>query len=173
MQELSGTKAYKLQNSRDEKSVVFDHCCHTATKFAVSIKENQESHPTIYWLPKLYKKPYKARFIANSSSCTTNKLTLCLTAIKKHLIKYCEKVYERSGKNIIWSIQNSGKVLNTLKSRGFHVASLSTYELSTLKTILPHNLINKKPIDLTERTFQKEWSVYLACNDRNAFFTSG
>ena len=27
-------------------------------------------------------------------------------------------------------------------------------------------------IDLIERTFQREGSPYLACNDRNAFFTS-
>ena len=29
-------------------------------------KENQDKVPTLYWLPKLHKKPYKARFIANS-----------------------------------------------------------------------------------------------------------
>ena len=48
------------------------------------------------------KKTYKARFIANSSSFTTTELskllTSCLTAVIKHVIKYCEKVYERSGK---------------------------------------------------------------------------
>ena len=53
-------------------------------------------------------KNYKARFIANSSSCTTTELskllTSCLTAVKKHVIKYCEKVYERSSKNLFWSI---------------------------------------------------------------------
>ena len=38
-------------------------------------------------------------------------LTLCLAAIKKHLIKYSEKVYERSGKNLFWCIKNSGEVL--------------------------------------------------------------
>ena len=47
-------------------------------------------------------KTYKARFIANSRSCTTTELskflTSCLTAVKKHVIKYCEKVYESSGK---------------------------------------------------------------------------
>ena len=37
---------------------------------------------------------------------------------------------------------------------------------------LPHNLIKDKLIDLIERTFQREGSPYLACNDRNAFFTS-
>ena len=85
------------------------HGCHTALHFGVKAKENQDKVPTLYWLPKLHKKPYKARFIANSSSCTTTELskllTSCLTAIKKHVIKYCEKVYERSGKNLFWSIK--------------------------------------------------------------------
>ena len=55
------------------------------------------------------KNPYKARFIANSRYCTTPELskllTSCLTAVKKHVIKYCEKVYERSGKNLFWTIK--------------------------------------------------------------------
>ena len=42
--------------------------------------------PTLYWLPKLHKRPYKARFIDNSRSCTTTVLstllTSCFTAIK-------------------------------------------------------------------------------------------
>ena len=45
--------------------------------------------PTLYWLPKRHKTPYKARFIANSSSCTTTELskslTSCLTAVKNML----------------------------------------------------------------------------------------
>ena len=49
-------------------------------------------------------KPYKVRFIANSCSCMTTELskllTSCLTAVKKHVIKYCGKVYERSSKNL-------------------------------------------------------------------------
>ena len=64
------------------------------TKFAVGITESQEKLPAFYWLPKLHKRPYKARFIANSSSCTTTSLskvlTSCLTAIKNHWIKYCD-----------------------------------------------------------------------------------
>ena len=58
------------------------------------------------------------------------------------------------------------------KSRDFNATSLSTYDFSTLYTTLPHNLIKDKLIDLIERTFQREGSPYLACNDRNAFFTS-
>ena len=39
-------------------------------------------------------------------------------------------------------------------------------------TTLSHNLIKDKLVDLIERTFQREGSLYIACNDRNAFFTS-
>ena len=52
-------------------------------------------------------------------------LTSCLTAVKKHVIKYCEKVYERSGKNLIRSIKNSDKILDKLKARIFDATSLS------------------------------------------------
>ena len=96
----------------------------------------------------------------------------CLTAVRKHVIKYCEKVYERSGKNVFWSIKNSGDILDKLKAKDFNATSLSTYEFSTLYTTLPHNLIKDKLIDLIERTFQRKGSPYLACNDRNACNTS-
>ena len=49
---------------------------------------------------------------------------------------------------------------------------MSTYAFSTLYTTLPHNLIEDKLIDLIERTYQREGSPHLACNNRNAFFTS-
>ena len=93
-------------------------------------------------------------------------LTSCLTAVKKHVIKYCEKVHERSGKNLFWSIKNSGEILDKLKARDFNATSLSTYDFSTLYTTLPHNLIKDKLIDLIENTFQREGSPYLACSDR-------
>ena len=156
-QELNGTKAYE-ETSKDEKSVVYSHLNEISNKFAVDVKERQDRLPTMYWLP--YKRPYKARFIAISSSCTTTELsklfTSCLTAIKAKVIKYCETVYERSGKNIFWPIKNSGEVLSKLKDIGYQATSLSTYDFSTLYTTLPHNLIKKKLLDLIERTFYKK-----------------
>ena len=126
------------------------------------------------FLPKLHKRPYKSRFIANSSACTTTELSIlltsCLTAIKNHVIKYCSTVYERNGKNLFWSIKNSGEILNKLKSRGFLASGLSTYDFSTLYTTLPHNLIKEKLTELIEQTFNREGSLYLACNDKNVFF---
>ena len=113
-QELSCTKAYK-HISAEEKSVINHHIFQNATRFGVSIDEDQERLPTFYWLPKLHKQPYKSRFIAKSSSCPTTELSKllasCLATIKNHVINYCEKVYERSGKNLFWSIKNSCEVI--------------------------------------------------------------
>ena len=118
--------------------------------FAVNVKERQYKLPTMHWEPKLHKRPFKARFIANSSSCTTTELskllTSYLTAVKFRVIMYYETVYERSRKNMFWSIKNSGEVLSQLKSRGFR---------ATIYTTLPHNLIKEKLLDLIERAVKK------------------
>ena len=174
-QELGSTKTYE-RISTDERSIVNTHSIDITAKFAVIIKEKQDRLPTLYWLPKLHKRPYKACFIANSSSCTTTVLskllTSCLTAVKKHWIRYYDIVYERDGINYFWSIKNSNDVLNKFKSKIFQVSKLSTYDCSTLYTTLPHHLIKDKFIDLINRTFIRENTQYLACNEECAFFTS-
>ena len=90
-QKFNGTKAYE-ETSIDEKSVVYSHSNEIPNKFAADVKERQDRLPAMYWLPKLHKRPYKTRFIANSSSCTTTELskllTSCFTAIKAKVIKY-------------------------------------------------------------------------------------
>ena len=57
-----------------------------AVKFGLFVGEDHCKLPTLYWLPKLHKRPYKSRFIANSSACTTTELSIilisCLTSIK-------------------------------------------------------------------------------------------
>ena len=143
-----------------------------AAKFGVFVDEDHSKFPKLYWLPKLHKRPYKSRFIANSSACTTTELSILLTscpiAFKNHVIKYCTTVYERNGNKLFWSIKNPGEILNKLKSRGFLASGLSTYDFSALYTSLPHNLLT----ELIEQTFNREGSLHLACNDKNAFFAS-
>ena len=119
-----------------------------AAKFGLFVDKDHSKLPTLYWLPKLHKRPYKSRFIASSSACLTTELSIlytsCLTAIKNHVVKYYTTICERNGKKLFWSIKNSGEILNKLKSRGFQASGLSTYDFSTLYTTLPHNLIKEK-----------------------------
>ena len=64
------------------------HGCHTALHFGVKAKENQTEFQRCTGYLNFIKS-YKARFIANSSSCTTTdlfkSLALCLTAVKNML----------------------------------------------------------------------------------------
>ena len=73
-------------------------------------------------------------------------------------------------KNYFGLLKISGEYLNKLKSRGFLASGLSTYDFSTLYTTLPYNLIKEKLTELTEQSFNREGSLYLACNDKNSFF---
>ena len=101
-QELSGTKAYK-ETSEEEKSVVNGHCNHLALKFSVCVKERQDRLPMMYCYLSFTKDHIKHDLL-QTRSCTTTELskllTSCLTAVKNHVLKYCKKVYERSGKNL-------------------------------------------------------------------------
>ena len=80
-----------------------------AAKFGLYVDEDHSKLPTLYWLPKLHKRPYTLRFIANSSACTTTELSIlltsCLTEIENHVIKFCTTVYERNGKNLFWRLK--------------------------------------------------------------------
>ena len=49
---------------------------------------------------------------------------------------------------------------------------MSTYDFSTFYTTLPHNLIKENQTELIEQTCHREGSLYLACNEKRAFFTS-
>ena len=73
-EELNSTNAYTLTSS-SESDIVAAHTQHIS-KFRIRFEPKQDKIPTMYWLTKMHKTPYKARFIANSSSCTTTKLSV-------------------------------------------------------------------------------------------------
>ena len=73
-------------------------------------------------------------------------------------------------KNYFGLLKIQVKFLINLSLEVFLASGLSTYDFSTLYTTLPHNLIKEKLTELTEQTFNREGSLYLACNDKNAFF---
>ena len=87
-------------------------------------------------------------------------------------IEYYDTIYERDGINYFWSIKISNDVLNKFKSKNFQASKLSTNAFSTLYNTLPYHLLKDKLIDLINRTFIRENTQYLVCNEECAFFTS-
>ena len=51
------------------------------TSVGLEISDEDQNLPYLYWTPKLHKSPYKHRFIAGSSKCTTKDLSCLLTKV--------------------------------------------------------------------------------------------
>ena len=73
---------------------------------------------------------------------------------QKHAIKYCEKLNEKLGKNIIWSIKNSGEVLDKLKL-GISTRQVCLHMTFSFYTTLLHDLIKEKLIDFIDKNLPK------------------
>ena len=64
--------------------------------FEISTKDEELDLPSLYWIPKLHKCPFKQRYIAGSAKCSTkplSKLLTCiLSAVKTGLQSYCDTI---------------------------------------------------------------------------------
>ena len=76
---------------------------HINTLKKINVKIDKCELPTFYWLPKLHKRPYKSRFISNSSNISTyilsKYITSALSAVKDHVMKYNETAFSNSNDN--------------------------------------------------------------------------
>ena len=85
------------------------------TSVGLEITEEDQNLPYLYWIPKLHKSPYKHRFIAGSSKCTTKDLSCLLTELlsisKDGLVRYCNTKTSRNGVNNMWILLNQSKHL--------------------------------------------------------------
>ena len=158
--------------SPTEKQIVDQHLI--STKQLKATSEHLQLL-TMYWLPKLHKKPFKSRFISASSKCSTTNisilLTSALTTIKDLVVNFCNKVYENSGVNYFWSVKNSLEVLDKLRSLNCQFKSIDSYDFSTLYTTLPHTLIKQKFSYLIKWSFRKSGCDYICCNRYKSFFS--
>jgi len=82
-------------------------------------------------------------------------MTLVLHAIKTN-VKSSLKVYENSGVNFCWSIDNLFEVINAIKSKRYTVSKINAFKFSTLYTSLPLHLVKSKRIGLVEKTCQRK-----------------
>ena len=76
--------------------------------FGISTKDEELDLPSLDWIPKLHKCPFKQRYIAGSAKCSTkprSKLLTCiLSAVKTGLQSYrgCDTSYSWGSVNQMW-----------------------------------------------------------------------
>ena len=135
--------------------------------------------PSLYWIPKLHKDPYKQRFIAGSAKCSTKALskllTSILTTVKDGLKKYCDVIYSRSDINQMWILKNSEELLENLNSNSLaSVHSIKTYDFSTLYTTIPHSKLKSRLTELIRNAFRykngKKRYEYIVVGYKSTYF---
>ena len=153
---LPGNPTYNLTDL--SASEVLDNHKSVLTPFGIETSDDELDLPYIYWIPKMHKTPYKHRFIAGSSKCSTKPLSILLTKllthIKQGLQKYCETAYSRSGINQMWILKNSKELLEHLKSPTFNrVTSIKSFDFSTLYTTIPHQKLKDRLTSIIRNAF--------------------
>ena len=152
----SNNPTYKA-TTFSESEVLTNHKS-VLSSFGVKVDTDSLELPYLYWIPKLHKNPYKERYIAGSSRCSTKPLsvllTKILTTIKEGLQTYCSTAYSRSGVNQMWILKNSKDLVDNLKSPHFNtVHSIRSYDFSTLYTTIPHEKLKLRLADIIKSAF--------------------
>ena len=143
-------------------------------KIGIDVPEQHEQLPSFYSLPKLHKKTYGSRFIAASNKCTTKQLSSLLTSCFKTILtytqykQYCDGIYNHSGINCFWVINNSSKVLDRLhqinKTSRARRVQFDSYDFATLYTNIPHDALKNNIRNLVHEAFKIRGAKYLIVN---------
>ena len=156
MSTMTGNPTYNLTAMSKEEILQNHHS--VMLTFGISLPEEDIDLPKLYWIPKLYKNPYKQRYIAGSAKCSTKPLsqilTRILTAVKEGLQKYSDTAYARNGVNQMWILKNSKELLENLKAQSLHsVNSIKSFDFSTLYTTIPHDKLKSKLKEIINQCF--------------------
>jgi hypothetical protein len=146
------------------KEEILDNHRSILYSFGISTKDEELDLPSLYWIPKLHKCPFKQRYFTGSAKCSTkplSKLLTCiLSAVKTGLQSYCDTSYSRGGVNQLWILKNSKDLLEYIQSRSLSCNSIKTFDLSTLYTTIPHSKRKNKLREFGPTVFHKEeWST--------------
>ena len=161
-----------------KSEILIDHRS-VLSSFGVNTKDDDIDLPSLYWIPKLHKDPYKQLFIAGSSSCSTKPLskllTSILTTVKDGLKKYSDVIYSHSGINQMWILKNSKELLDNLQSHSLtSIHSIKTYDFSTLYTTIPHTKLKARLFELIKNAFKckngKKRYEYIVVGHNSTYF---
>ena len=176
-----GNASSTYQRTNLSKSEILINHRSVLSSFGVNTKDDDIDLPSLYWIPKLHKDPYKQRFIAGSSSCSTKPLskllTSILTTVKEGLKKYCNSIYSHSGINQMWILKNSKELLDNLQSHSLNfIHSIKTYDFSTLYTTIPHTKLKTRLSELIKNAFRckngKKRFEYIVVGHKSTYFVT-
>ena len=145
IRDMTTTGTYCSESTLSAEEIVKKHRDDLMSKFGLSVKEDNECLPHMYWLPKKHKDPSGSRFIVAAPKCSVKPLSKYVTSVFKMFYKqiehYNDKILFFSGVKSFWCIQNNAPVkksIHKINSRS-KARSVMTFDFSTLYTKIPHN----------------------------------
>ena len=161
-----GNITYQLVDL-SEDNIIQEHCKFLKEKFDIVVSKVNERIPRIFWNPKLHKNPYKARFIVGARNSSTKQLSVylnrALAVLKARFSCYCKSIYERTGINCDWSIDNSIQFIEHINNLDLY--NLQVYDFTTLYTNLDLGVIETLVNEMIDLIFNKSFNKYL-CVER-------
>ena len=145
--------------SGNNSDAVIESNSKLCTKFGFPLEEKLKALPFMYWLPKMHYNPPRARFIIASSSCSTKPLSKITSYIFKHIFNQVRSFHKKStfykNYNRFWVIENSFPIIEKLTSINNRkkARDISTYDFSTLYTMLPHDDLVANLNDIVDFAF--------------------
>ncbi len=124
--------------------------------------------PTIYGLPNMHKATPKLQFIAASSTLPLKPVDLevikCLGVIYSFVYNYCNGIYNYTGTNRMWILDNSLKLKRKIDECNNNMTAhcISTCDFSTLYTTICHQLLKDTISELIDLSFKKTKKTYIA-----------
>jgi len=141
------------------KGKILDNHRFVLWSFGISTEYEELDLPSLYWIPKLHKCPYKQRYIAGSVHCSSHplsqSLTYILSAVKTGLQSYCNTSDSKDDVNQMWILNNSKDLLVYIQTRSLS-SSIKALDFSTLYTTIPHLKLKARLRELVQLCFIKK-----------------
>ena len=172
-------KTYIKINNLSKDEIIKQHKTELGRDFGVIIDEDNMSLPGMYWLPKMHKKPSKARFIVAASSGSIKPLARKLTSIFKVFQRQINNFHLKgrffSGVKSFWVIQDKQPVLKSINNINKRrcAKSISTFDFSTLYTKLPHDKLKYVLHHITDFCWKGCSGYKIRVNDHGAYWSKG
>ena len=90
-------------------------------------------------------------------------LTTCLAKIICHFREYCNGIYNRTGVNCFWIVDNSQQILNRLRKTNYFSPAkhFDRFDFSTLYTSIPHDSLKMTLTSLVMETYRVRGNKYV------------
>jgi hypothetical protein len=129
--------------------------------------------PYCYWTPKFHKPTLSQRFIVSYADCTikplAKKLALALGVVLKQIESFGRMLKRNTGINHCWIINNSLAIVDHLSSINDRSSgrNITTYDFTTLYTMLPHADILESMSVIIDLAFKKSKYKYIAVYEKS------